>query len=1174
MLILLPLLFLFVHFSLLSASDVKKFYVHPNGNSSLCPTHSTCHTLNEYATLPVPQDSIFYFLPGGSHSLNRSLVFKVDNITFQGVKHVVKGPHETVMEPSVVIQCVVLNKVSIKFIACNSVKLSYITVKNCGTTDLEDYSSIFVINSRYVALYYVSVQRSYAAAVFLDNCSNIQIYNSSFYQNGLCYHSDSPDYVCSYASAIVLRQINEAPSMAFHMAGSNITYNYQLGMHVTLGAFFIPHVEIHLETLCLANNLENLAFVLSYNFDIFINGLVSINSTTGLSLFQTLPVQAGYSQSFTMINTLIANNNVIGIRASLVDVSLHLNSSILSNNLGESSSALNLAAFLPQNSISVVLYNVTFNSNTVARIKEDDEDRLPSFALTALITDIKNVLISDCNFTNNNGTGLGIFNTYATFDGVSNFINNTAFNGGGLYVISDSFVFLTKNSLLRFVNNHATERGGAVNVRKVILVVSSSPSIIPDVTHTEIINQCFYQLPNLKVYNKYFYFESNTAGVSGSVLYGGAPSLCYQGTDNYNTTEFLNISSFNDQLGPSVVSSDSRGVCFCDDEGIYDCSVMQISKSALPGESISFSVAVVGEYASLTTGIISVTSDNGEHSDYNASYAVCTTLTHRVTVTDDETKESEISVTLGSFESNFYQPPLLINVHIRPCLLGTSLSQQSGVCECDDFINSATTSCNSTTAVVTKDGSSWIGSYNNCTTIIYYQYCPYDYCIQSSVNYSLDDPDKQCALNRSGLLCTQCNEGLSLMLGSNKCGECTNDYLSLIIPFSLAGIALVILIIVLNITVTVGTINGLLFFANVVKIFQPILLGTDNTPVLSQFIAWINLDLGIETCFFDGMNVCAKIGLQFVFPFYLWLLILLIIVLSGRFSKLSQLIGNNAVPVLCTLLLLSYTKLLRTVISIFTYANPSSTCTGILWYNNAEPYFTGCHLVLFIIAFAVLLLFIPYTMFLLFFPLWEKCRSKWHFGTKLYLKLKPVFDAYAGPHTDTFRFWPGVLLVARIVLAMSVAIAENPFAFLTAIAFVLIVTLSFGSVYKNKILHSIDTLYLLCLLVIFYSIFTALIQNGQETNLTRLSLSRDRARASVGLGIVYFIALAGFCLTLAYHIYACLYGRCKFTRKEKTVQGEYEEIADHQKDPTTSSLPAMHRPALRESLLESVNNIN
>ena len=421
-------------------------------------------------------------------------------------------------------------------------------------------------------------------------------------------------------------------------------------------------------------------------------------------------------------------------------------------------------------------------------------------------------------------------------------------------------------------------------------------------------------------------------------------------------------------------------------------------------------------------------------------------------------------------------------------------------------------------------------------------------------------------------MCGGCDEGLSLMLGSNKCGECTNDYLSLIIPFSLAGIALVVLLIVLNITVTIGTINGLLFFANVIKIYQPLLLGTDNIPILSPFISWINLDLGIETCFFAGMNACAKTGLQFVFPLYLWLLILLIILLSRRFSKLSQLIGNNAVPVLCTLLLLSYTKLLRTVISIFIYPGLSKNCIDhLVWYTDGEPFLSHCHLILFIIALSVLVVLIsPYILFLLLFPLWGKCRSKWNIGTSFYIKLKPFFDAYAGPHTDIFWFWPGLLLVARIIIATAIVTTTGSIIISISVAVIaiLLVTLSFGSVYKNKIIHMLDVCYFMLLLIIFYIIAGTI---GDDSEIRSHAITRKGAKN--GITIMLLLSFLGFLGIMAYHIYTLCklwlcFNKCdKIMYKKETYLSNITAISP--RDSHTSMESSVDVPQLREPLLES-----
>ena len=92
-------------------------------------------------------------------------------------------------------------------------------------------------------------------------------------------------------------------------------------------------------------------------------------------------------------------------------------------------------------------------------------------------------------------------------------------------------------------------------------------------------------------------------------------------------------------------------------------------------------------------------------------------------------------------------------------------------------------------------------------------------------------------------------------------------YLSLVLPFAVAGLGLVALLMVLNLTVSVGTINGLIFYASIIQISEStgIFFFHWSIPVLSQFIAWLNLDLGIETCFYKEMTGYQKVWLQLFF---------------------------------------------------------------------------------------------------------------------------------------------------------------------------------------------------------------------------------------------------------------------------------------------------------------------
>ena len=126
------------------------------------------------------------------------------------------------------------------------------------------------------------------------------------------------------------------------------------------------------------------------------------------------------------------------------------------------------------------------------------------------------------------------------------------------------------------------------------------------------------------------------------------------------------------------------------------------------------------------------------------------------------------------------------------------------------------------------------------------------------MDLNLEYPDDQCQYDRSGTLCGNCKNSFSLALGTSQCMQCSNIFLLLIGPFALAGIALIAILILCNFTVSVGTVNGLILYTNVVRtnqeIFFPATANGLYEDILTTFIAWLNLDLGIQTCFWDGLD--------------------------------------------------------------------------------------------------------------------------------------------------------------------------------------------------------------------------------------------------------------------------------------------------------------------------------
>ena len=134
-----------------------------------------------------------------------------------------------------------------------------------------------------------------------------------------------------------------------------------------------------------------------------------------------------------------------------------------------------------------------------------------------------------------------------------------------------------------------------------------------------------------------------------------------------------------------------------------------------------------------------------------------------------------------------------------------SSSQTECICECDQRLTKhQITSCFVKIGTVQLETNIWIGLSNstNGTGFVIHG-CPFDYCVQKPVNISLRSPDsadEQCAYNRTGSLCGMCKDH-SLVFGSSRCQECSSYYIFLLIPYALAGIALVAFILLLNMTV-------------------------------------------------------------------------------------------------------------------------------------------------------------------------------------------------------------------------------------------------------------------------------------------------------------------------------------------------------------------------------------
>ena len=119
----------------------------------------------------------------------------------------------------------------------------------------------------------------------------------------------------------------------------------------------------------------------------------------------------------------------------------------------------------------------------------------------------------------------------------------------------------------------------------------------------------------------------------------------------------------------------------------------------------------------------------------------------------------------------------------------------------------------------------------------------------------------------------RCRPGLAFSLGSNRCVQCSEnwrrDLIGIVIAAIIAGILLVISMLALNMTVAVGTLNGIFFYANIVAANADMYLSPFKSPdFVTVFISWLNLDIGFDIWFSGSAFVEEVYVLK---PLYDWL---------------------------------------------------------------------------------------------------------------------------------------------------------------------------------------------------------------------------------------------------------------------------------------------------------------
>ena len=561
----------------------------------------------------------------------------------------------------------------------------------------------------------------------------------------------------------------------------------------------------------------------------------------------------------------------------------------------------------------------------------------------------------------------------------------------------------------------------------------------------------------------------------------------------------------------------NKSLCYCSNQEQIDCQVDELGL-IYPGQTLNIMLAYPNAYQP-TPLFLDVYDTEMPPTACKVSFLqdanqivgqTCTHLNFTITQINDYYKWCELNFKLPfSADDGYY-------ITFYHCPAG--FIKLNGKCQCDPILKSTILSmiiddCDINDQTIKRPANSWISAVTNNNSHTYFISldCPFDYCLPYSSRLKLlSSSDSQCQHKRSNLLCGQCLDGLSTVFGSSHCQKCSNANLFIIPPIALSGILLVVLLFILNLTVVDGTINAFILYVNIVSINNTVIFTSHDTAtkIAYTFISLANLDMGIEVCFYNGMDDYVKMWLQLMYPFYLVLIAAVLIIASRYSTKIQRLTARRALPVLATLFLLSYTKILRTVSSVlFSYSPivqlPSNHST-LMWSVDANVNILGIKFIaLFIVCLFLFFLLIPFNFTLLFTRILSRFRIVNYF--------KPLLDVYQAPYKDKFYYWTGLHLVIKAVF-FGISALDNSINFTISIILLCAIKgfVGYSCPFKNKLKNFQEMILLLNLHTLF--VFTL---SGQHV---------------IAINIMIALAAAHFSFIVLYHVF--LY-TCGATFKSK-----------------------------------------
>ena len=697
------------------------------------------------------------------------------------------------------------------------------------------------------------------------------------------------------------------------------------------------------------------------------------------------------------------------------------------------------------------------------------------------------------NFTQNYGSVFEIVKSTVVLQGYLFFLNNTAYHGPALMLLENSLVYLKKGLNATFANNKAKSLGGAIYATGKIFTK----------------DPCTFQLYSKNYKNIVMSFINNVAALGGNAIYSQKiyDANCYI----KNTTPRIYRKIFKNIMSTDI-SSFGNKIIVCDKKYAYE---------VYPGASLQIPIRIIDSNHNPTYDVLTVsaamrtndglkdidwffTDNRDAHSSIIKGTNSCTFInfTLHATALGKHNRRGTILFSISNPNKVFG-----VRVTLKKCPPGFRLHPVKGACVClNHFAAFVNQHSNRKELVCDIDNNAfnrpypylWVGASNNF--LRYSLNCHPGYCniyshldmlrfndtgsYVSSVN---KDSQPLCHGSRTGDICGECIPNYSVVFGSTDCKMCSDKrWLLTGIIYIVAGPLLVFILYKLNLTLTKGTLNGIILYAQITNAGVQRYLNTPCSDcsnesyfikITSLFISWLNLNLGFPLCFYDGMTELQKAGLTLLFPIYLLFIIGLLIILSRFSTAVSNRLSKSSVQVLVTVVHLSFTQLLQAVLAVFGSAEvfieiENGFSKKVVWYcNGATVYASTEHQWLMIITSVVVgLILIPYMAIILF----GKQLMKFD---KLREYIRPFFEAIHAPYKDNMWYWFAMnqvfVLLAYAFDTMIALKSSISSLFFEPLYFILnqifVTSQACFSPFKNKLLNGLNFYLIINLITVYYT---------------------------------------------------------------------------------------------------------